>query len=58
MTAFLGKELANYLNGIGKRYAVVYETTCETNIPNIGVELLEHTQEEAVTLIIHDSDDE
>ena len=41
-----------YLNGIGNRYAVVYETICETNIPNIGVELFEHTQEGADTLII------
>ena len=48
--------LSNYvdvaLESANKEYCVVYETHCKTNISDFHIEMLEHNQEEADTIII------
>ena len=50
-----GKVLIEAFNRIVKRYAVVYDTTCESNISGFNQALDNHGHEEADKLIILNS---
>ena len=51
LTAYLSRKVTVACRENQKRYVIVYENTCETNVP-ISPNLLSHEHEEADTLII------
>ena len=52
LTIYLSNYVAVALESANKEYCVVYETHCKTNISDFQIEMLEHNQEEADTIII------
>ena len=52
LTIYLSIYLAVALESANKEYCIVYETHCKTNISDFHIEMLEHNQQEADTIII------
>ena len=52
LTAYLGKKATKYFEELPLRYAVVYDTLCITNIQPLKLNMPDHTQEEADTLMV------
>ena len=52
LTEYLGKKATKYFEELPLRYAVVYDTLCITNIQSLKLNMPDHTQEEADTLMV------
>ena len=52
LTIYLADYCIEVLKKVGKRFVVVYETKCITNIQQYPEELVQHNQEEADTLLL------
>ena len=52
LTVYLSGYVAESLEAINKKYCVVYETYCRSNILDMAPEMMEHDQEEADTIMI------
>ena len=52
LTVYLSGYVAESLEALHKKYCVVYETYCRSNILDMAPEMLEHDQEEADTIMI------
>ena len=52
LTVYLAQFAKEAFRAIDKKYVIVYDTKCESNLPNFDGMLLSHNQEEADTLIV------
>ena len=52
LTIYLANKLKLALDETEINYVIVYDTTCETNIPNLDRSKLSHSHEEADTLLV------